>query len=187
MNSITTIQIIALITGTIFLLIISRKSLLKFEKHGFYRFFVFEFCFILVLINIRFWIRNPFSPLQILSWVLLIISLFLVHRGFNCLKKYGGNKERENESSNFYFENTNYLVKDGIYKYIRHPMYSSLLFLCLGTFLKNISIYSIPLTAIVILFLFLTARAEEKENIRFFGRSYSEYIQGTKMFVPFIF
>ena len=65
-------------------------------------------------------------------------------------------------------------------------MYSSLLFLSLGTFLKNISIFSIILIIFSILFLIITAKIEEKENINFFGFSYSEYMKETKMFIPFI-
>lgn len=187
MNSLSVIQSVVLFTGTLFLLYISRNSLFSLKVHGFYRFFVFESCLLLVLLNIPFWITKPFSLQQIISWVLLIISIYLVFRSIYSLKNIGGSKEREKESANYKFENTVNLVKDGVYKYIRHPMYSSLLFLCLGAFLKNISVYSIFLTVFAILFLILTAKTEEKENINFFGLSYSEYMKETKMFVPFIF
>jgi protein-S-isoprenylcysteine O-methyltransferase Ste14 len=102
------------------------------------------------------------------------------------LKKGGRIGERKNDPSNYKFENTTVLVKDGIYKYIRHPMYSSLLFLCLGAFLKNISLYTTLLTLITILFLILTAKTEEKENVKYFGHSYVVYIKESKMFVPFV-
>ena len=65
-------------------------------------------------------------------------------------------------------------------------MYSSLLFLSIGVFLKNISFYSILITSLIILFLILTAKTEENENIKFFGTPYSEYMKETKMFIPFI-
>jgi len=124
--------------------------------------------------------------MQIISWILLIISIILVFQSFYLLKKRGGIRDRRNDPANYKFENTTVLVKDGIYKFIRHPMYSSLLFLCLGAFSKNISIYTILLTVIAILSLVFTAKTEEKENIKFFGHSYLEYIKETKMFVPFI-
>jgi protein-S-isoprenylcysteine O-methyltransferase Ste14 len=141
----------------------------------------------LVLLNVPFWFSNPFSLLQIISWILLIISIYLVVQSFTSLKKIGGSKEREKNSANYKFENTFNLVKEGVYKYIRHPMYGSLLFLCLGAFFKDISLYSILLTIFIILFLILTAKTEEKENINFFGTLYSDYMKETKMFVPFIF
>jgi protein-S-isoprenylcysteine O-methyltransferase Ste14 len=186
MNVLLIIQIVIYSFGTLFLLYISKKSILNFKVHGFYRFFVFNSTLLLVLLNAPFWFINPFSLLQIISWVLLIISTILVFQSFYLLKKHGGIRIRENETTNFKFENTNILVNDGIYKYIRHPMYSSLLFLCLGAFSKSISLYTTLLTVIAILFLILTAKTEEKENIKFFGYSYEEYIKETKMFVPFV-
>ena len=37
------------------------------------------------------------------------------------------------------------------------------------------------------LFLYLTARADEKECIRYFGDNYQEYMKKSKRFIPFIF
>ncbi len=130
---------------------------------------------------------NPFSLRQIISWILLLVSIYLVLQSISSLKKFGGSEKREDVSANYKFENTVNLVKDNVYKYIRHPMYSSLLFLSLGTLLKNISVFTILLTVIIILFLVLTAKTEEKENIDFFGNSYVDYIRETKMFVPYVF
>jgi len=36
-------------------------------------------------------------------------------------------------------------------------------------------------------FLVATAKIEERENIRFFGAPYQQYMKGTKMFIPFMF
>ena len=187
MKSISIIQSVLFIVGTLFFLYISKNSLLNLKAHGFYRFFVFDFCLLLVLVNIPFWISKPFSILQIISWTLLLVSIYLVFQSISFLKKLGGSKEREGDSTNYKFENTINLVKDGVYKYIRHPMYSSLFFLSLGTLFKNISVFTILLTVFIILFLILTAKFEEKENINFFGNSYMDYMKGTKMFVPYIF
>ena len=37
------------------------------------------------------------------------------------------------------------------------------------------------------LFLVLTAKVEEKENVRYFGEAYQAYQKGTKMFIPYVF
>jgi protein-S-isoprenylcysteine O-methyltransferase Ste14 len=95
--------------------------------------------------------------------------------------------KRIDNTANFDFENTVNLVTGGIYKYIRHPMYGSLLFLVVGALLKHVASVTIALTAAAILFLILTAKIEEKENIRFFGSPYEAYMDKTKMFIPFIF
>ena len=181
------IQMTIFVIGTIIILFVSKKSLGDFKAHGFYRFFVFEFTLLLVALNIPFWISKPFSPLQILSWIFLTFSLYPLTASVYLLKKLGGPRKRDEQSANFKFENTTRLVADGIYKYIRHPMYSSLLFLCLGALLKNISVYTILIAISTIVFLIFTARAEEKENIKFFGQPYQDYIRKTEMFIPYIF
>lgn len=187
MDTLRIIQLVIFLVGTIFIIYISSQSLRNLKAHGFYRFFVFESVLILIILNSPYWYDDPLSPQQIISWIFLVVSLFLVYQSFYLLRKIGGSKERENNSSNFEFENTATLVKNGVYKYIRHPMYGSLLFLSLGTFLKHVDISTVILSAISILFLILTAKVEEKENINFFGEQYRQYIKETKMFIPFIF
>jgi len=103
------------------------------------------------------------------------------------LKRVGTSKKREGEAANYKFENTANLVTVGVYKYVRHPMYGSLLFLSLGAMLKDVTPISMSLSIVVIIFLVLTAKIEEKENINFFGNSYSEYMKETKMFIPYIY
>jgi protein-S-isoprenylcysteine O-methyltransferase Ste14 len=102
------------------------------------------------------------------------------------LKKQGGHAERESMPENHYFENTVNVVADGIYKYIRHPMYSSLLFLGWGAFFKNITPLTSSLVLFITLFLVAAARVEERENIRFFGVAYEEYMKRSRMFVPWL-
>ena len=87
---------------------------------------------------------------------------------------------------NFAFENTARIVEEGLYRYVRHPMYSSLLFLAWGAFLKNISLLSIVLVFMASGLLFAAARVEERENILYFGKTYEEYRRRTKMFIPWI-
>jgi len=64
------------------------------------------------------------------------------------------------------------IVTSGIYRYIRHPLYSSLLFLAWGAFLKDISVSSTSLIFISTVFLVATAKADETECIQFFGSAY---------------
>ncbi len=180
------IRIVLFFIGSLFLLYFSRRSLVKPGTHGFYRFFAFEGILLLVLINHPYWFSNPFSFLHILSWLLLFASIYFVIQSVLMLKKRGGYADREEMPENYFFENTVHVVEDGLYKYIRHPMYSSLLFLGWGAFLKQIT----PLTGILIFFvtgfLIIAARVEEQENIRFFGNVYVEYMQRSKMFIPWL-
>ncbi|MCF8056017.1 MAG: isoprenylcysteine carboxylmethyltransferase family protein [Desulfocapsa sp.] len=172
---------------SLFFLSISRRSLKNPGTHGFYRFFVFEGILVLVLLNHPHWFRNPFSLLQILSWLLLLCAIFFVIQSLLMLKKKGGHAERQEMPENHAFENTVNVVEEGLYRYVRHPMYSSLLFLGWGAFFKQITPVSMGLIVFITCFLIAAARVEERENIRFFGMVYEAYMKRTKMFVPFLF
>ncbi len=88
---------------------------------------------------------------------------------------------------NFAFENTTNIVRTGLYSYIRHPMYSSLLFLGWGAFFKHINLLNLILIFAVSALLIAVAKVEERENTRFFGKAYEEYMQHTKMLIPWLF
>jgi protein-S-isoprenylcysteine O-methyltransferase Ste14 len=157
---------------------VSWKPLHNPHSHGFYRFFAFEMLVLLFLLNIAQWFKDPFSELQIISWAFLLLSLILVVHGVYLLQVVG----RPRES----LEDTTCLVEVGAYRYIRHPLYASLLLLGIGIFFKDISPVSSSLLLGLLAFLFATARLEEAENLAHFGPQYGEYIQRTKMFVPFL-
>ncbi len=175
------------VIGSVWLLYISRTSIRSLRSHGFYRFLAWEFMLGLLLINIGHWLEHPFRPLQIISWLLLIFSAFLVLNAVYLLKKAGHQGMQHDDPTLIGFEKTTTLVTTGIYRYIRHPMYASLLYLAWGIYLKNVSVLSTILILISTLLLILTARTEEKENLLFFGESYRNYMRRTKMFLPFFF
>ena len=83
-------------------------------------------------------------------------------------------------------EDTTVLVNRGIYKYIRHPLYSSLLILGWGIFFKNLSLLSGGLALATTAFSVATAMIEEAENVQRFGAEYKAYMKTTKRFIPFL-
>lgn len=169
-----------LITGTILIIIFSWFLSIRYKRyHGIVRFFAFESVFILVLLNFKAWFLNPFSPFQIISWLLLLLSIYVVVTGFTLLKKKG------KPDSNF--ENTSLLVKSGIYGFIRHPLYLSIFLLGTGIILKEPHPVQLILGFINLIAVYFTARIEEKEMIVKFGDDYRQYMKETKMFIPFIF
>jgi protein-S-isoprenylcysteine O-methyltransferase Ste14 len=145
--------------------------------HGIVRFFAFESVFILVLLNAKVWFNNPFSPNQLISWVLLFLSIYVVVTGYLLLKRMG--KPDNN------FENTSRLVKSGIYRYIRHPLYLSIFLLGTGIMLKDPGKLQLILAAENLVAVYFTARIEEGEMIAKFGEEYRTYMTESKMFIPF--
>jgi len=76
-------------------------------------------------------------------------------------------------------------VIGGIYKYIRHPQYVSLSICSFGLLLVWPR-YLVLIMLITMLFTYyFLARAEEKECEVRFGKSYTDYMNNTNMFVPF--
>jgi protein-S-isoprenylcysteine O-methyltransferase Ste14 len=124
----------------------------------------------------------------LVSWFLLIASIVPLVLGVRSLAHQGGaGKHRQDEPELLAFEKTTTLVDTGIYHYIRHPLYSSLLFLGWGIFFRIPSWPGVLLALSATLFLFATAKADEVECIRFFGPAYERYMKQTKRFVPFLF
>ncbi len=181
------IRIVVFILATLFFLQVSRRALQNPGSHGFYRFFVFETILLLALLNQPYWFVDPFSFFHFFSWCFLAFSVCLIVRSLWALKQRGGYAERQNMPENHAFENTVNVVEEGVYRSIRHPMYSSLLFLAWGAYLKNTSFLASILVLTATFFLFIAARVEEGENIRFFGKNYKEYMKRSKMFVPLVF
>ena len=170
---------IALITGTVLIIIFSWFLSIRYKRyHGVARFFAFESVFILVLLNFRIWFVKPFSILQIISWISLFLSIYVVITGYLLLKRKG------KPDSNF--ENSSLLVRSGIYAYIRHPLYLSIFLLGTGVMLKDPAPVQLLLGAINLIAVYITSRIEENEMITKFGDDYRQYMTETKMFIPFV-
>jgi len=169
------------------IVLLSWRSLRDWRSHGFYRFFAFEAILALILLNVEFWFRQPVSVRQILSWSLLLMSLFLAVHGFILLRRIGKPDASIADPARLNIEKTTHLVNVGAYRYIRHPLYTSLLCLAWGAFLKHPSLLAGGLAAIATLALYATSRSEEAENLEHFGAEYAEYMGQTKMFIPYVF
>ena len=168
-----------LITGTCIIILFSWFLSIKNKRyHGIARFFSFESILILVMLNQDIWFINVFSTFQIISWFLFLLSAYIAVAGFFLLKKIG--------KSDANFENTSVLVRENLYKYIRHPLYLSLFLLGTGIMIKDPGPAQLIFGFVNLVALYVTARMEEKEMTARFGKEYLDYMKETKMFIPFI-
>jgi protein-S-isoprenylcysteine O-methyltransferase Ste14 len=181
------IQLIVLILGSAALVAVSWKSVRNPRSHGFYRFFAWECILGLFILNAPLWFRDPFSPHQVISWILLFSCIAPLVLGVQTLRSAGKPDQSKRRDENLYtFEKTTALVTSGIYRYIRHPLYGSLFLLNWGTFFKDPAYLKLFVALAATLFLIATAKADERECIQTFGADYQEYMKHTKMFVPYI-
>lgn len=99
--------------------------------------------------------RDPFGHCQLISWLCLCVSLFLVIHGVRVSGRVGRPDERGADAW--------------------------------GALVKSPSWAAVGLAAVATGLLTATARAEEAEDVRYFGAAYREYMARTKMFIPFVF
>ena len=173
------IETIIFVFGTIGITWISIPSLRQPGSHGFYRFFAWEIILGMFVLNLKGWFFNPFTWYQIVSWILLIVCIIPIIYGVVLLRRIGKPTDE--------LEATTQLVTTGIYRFIRHPLYASLLFLAWGIFFKSPSILDGCLVIVTTAFLYATARADEAECQVKFGAEYTGYMKKTKRFIPFIY
>lgn len=181
------LKLVLFVVVSLGLLYISRLSLRFPATHGLYRLFAWESILVLILVNSDSWFDEPLSLHQIISWILLFASLFLAVHGARLLYLVGRSDGQRKDQSLMPFERTTVLVTEGAYKYIRHPLYSSLLFLNWGVFFKAASWTGGLLALAATVCLNETAKADEVECVRYFGIPYETYMARTKRFVPFLF
>ena len=162
----------------LFSLLLVGFTLWRKHRYRFFRLMAFECLLALVFVNSEYWFQSPFSIRQLFSWAFLVGSLLLALHGFWVLRTFGA-PERD-------LEETTQLVVVGAYRYIRHPLYGSLILCGIGAILKSISIIGLSLLGSLIGFLYATAKVEEKDNLQKFGEAYQTYTQNTRMFIPYL-
>ncbi len=165
----------------------SRKALRHPGSHGFYRFFAWIGILALVSMSHRAWGMSPWSLHQMASWTLLGGSIALVALGMATLVRLGRVSGQRGGGALYDWEKTTVLVTTGIFAHIRHPMYASLLALDWGAFLQAPSLLAGTIALAVSLLLLLTALADERECLDYFGPAYAEYMRRTRRFIPGVF
>lgn len=172
--------------GTLVLVALSWRALQRPKSHGFYRFFAWEAILALLVLNGPQWFVDRFSAHQLVSWGLLFASLLVLFPGLYQLRRMGRPNEQRTDAELFAFERTSQLVTSGIYSYIRHPLYASLLLLAWGVACKQPNGLSLVLALLSSLTLWLTAKRDEAECLQQFGEAYRDYIQRSRMFIPWV-
>lgn len=77
------------------------------------------------------------------------------------------------------------LITTGAYRYIRHPMYFSVLVMMLGVVVSKPSVLSLFIYVLLVVTLFLKARKEEMLWMEQ-SSGYKNYMRQTKRIIPFV-
>lgn len=188
MQTLHLVQISVFIVGALLLTLISWRALAHAKTHGFYRLLAWLGILALLVLNAPVWFDNRYALHQLCSWLALFSSLLILFAGIYQLRSAGqADSTIRADRELFAFEQTTQVVDSGIYRWIRHPLYCSLLLLSWGIALKQL----IPMTLLIALFssvcLYLTARQDERECVAYFGSAYRDYMRRSRLFIPYIF
>lgn len=132
-----------------------------------------------LLFNVQIWPMDSNYSVQVFGFLLVIVGLGAAVRarldlGNNWANAYEYQVKKKQE-----------LVTSGIYKYIRHPIYSGVVTAAIGAEL-------VAQSYLFIVFLtfawggYKQAKLEEKLLIEHFGDAYRKYMKYSKMFIPFL-
>jgi protein-S-isoprenylcysteine O-methyltransferase Ste14 len=142
--------------------------------------------FIVAVIDSVFLQNLKFQFFGLVGLALVIMGGYLRMKARLMLRKKAGFENLVSTSRLQIVENQK-LVKDGPYKYIRHPLY-------LGEILRNFGIVSIFSSGYGILFimvgtilLLFRINMEEKMLVEAFGSDYEDYKRTTKKLIPYIY
>ena len=79
---------------------------------------------------------------------------------------------------------TEKIVTTGVYSLVRHPQYFGGLWAHVGVSFLLSACYSLLVTPLVVILVYLVSKKEEDELIREFGNEYKDYMKKVPMFIP---
>ncbi len=79
------------------------------------------------------------------------------------------------------------LIKHGIYKHIRHPIYLAIILYGMGIPMFFSSLYGFLIMLCLIPLIFYRIKIEEKMLLNKFGEEYRDYMEKSKKLIPFVF
>lgn len=114
----------------------------------------------------------------------ICIALLAFTIGVMARKELGTNWAH---ASDYQIKKKHELVTTGIYRYIRHPIYTSISLFIVGCELVALSYLFLPLLCVLLFTSYIQAKKEEKILLEHFGVEYKSYTKRSSMLLPYIF
>lgn len=131
-------------------------------------FFLYLFDVAVFKVNFPEFIKYTFLAISILGGLILILALLQLNINLSPFPTPKSNAE---------------LIQSGLYKYIRHPIYTGILLMLFGYgFYKN-SIFKIAVTLLLLLLFYFKSSYEEERLISAY-KNYIQYRKKTGRFLP---
>lgn len=124
----------------------------------FFKYSIYEFEFISI------YFRLPFSIF------ILIVAIYLAKSGLNTV--FGTEREKPE------------VINEGVFKFVRHPIYLGAILIYPAFFLFSFSIAAIVVWLVILCFYHFIAKHEEKLLLEKFGAEYQAYLDSVPMWIP---
>lgn len=145
---------------------------------------LFAISIFLLLFSSRIYILN-YIIIYVSTLVNILAIIFSISGLIICI--YSRIILGSNWSKDVMIKKDHQLITKGPYKYIRHPIYTGLLMLYLGTMLAIGNVGSVLGFIILAFSFYLKANEEENLMIKNFGERYILYQRETKKFLPYLY
>jgi protein-S-isoprenylcysteine O-methyltransferase Ste14 len=143
----------------------------------------------ILLVKYDFYSPLSYSPLAVVlvkqSLIIDFISIFLCILGL-IIAIWARKVLSDNWSIKVVFKKNHELIQIGPYEYIRHPIYTGLLLMFVGTALIVGRISGFVGFIILFIGLYIKLKQEEKLMIKHFNKKYLDYKTRTKALVPYV-
>ena len=124
--------------------------------------------------------QTTWMKLAGLFFVLLgMLVLGIAASSFNMKEFLGLEKEEHHPDTK--------LVTKGVYRYVRHPLYTGVFLLLPGVFLLRPTLSILLFVFITAIYIEIGSRLEEQKLIEVFGEQYIKYSKSVKRYFPFIY
>lgn len=164
---------------SLLLLAMAWRTVVAAHPSGWLWFLAFEAVLGLIVLAAPAWFTDPFSVRQIASWLFLGVSAMLAVSAVVQLHWFGAPESG--------LETTRQLVERGAYRWIRHPLYFSLLLLGMGAWLKRPTAWGAAILVLLGVLVVQVSRIEEGENQHRFGDAYRAYMARSWRFLPRVY
>ena len=163
------------------------KKIFEFKKQPFQNIFhksVFSYAQVIVLLQL---FGLTIFPIPSLSSLIKILSVLLTLSGFIiCITARQSLGESWTNAEDYKEKRKFKLINSGIYKFVRHPIYSGLNMMITGAEILAQS-YVLLLLPLLYLWTYKQALNEENHLISLFADKYESYKMETGMFFPRLF
>lgn len=186
------IGLVILIIWVLFWILWAVFAVLTSQRNELAKYITAYLFVILFIISIGYFMSYFSSDMGFLKYhflpnvfILYIIGFLLMISGLGfaiCARAYLSKSWRGDVSLN----QAHKLIQSGPYKYIRHPIYTGMMFGLVGTVLVLGEIWVVIMLFVSCFALVLKSRSEEKLLISRFSE-YGQYIAKSKSFLPFLF